>query len=410
MLKHRIRQANYFSRILVCGFVSLFLQVPAVTLAQSMGADASAVDEDEKRDTAALIEEWQGPTLRTRARIFASFESIEKPDLTSANSRQSDTYFRRADITIRGSLTKKLDYRLKTEFRDGELDIRDAYFSYDAGLVTVLAGLLDPLDELMTPAYREYNEVSTVEGFPPNNQLGIGLLHEAEYWTFYVAALKHTIDKRHFEKTGTVYSTRFTIAPPVPEGYLLHIGAYASSRKADNDEGLFSYSARSVLRTGQRLVDTGEVADKEQLFGVELAGSIGSVSLESQCAVIRASLPSALESNSYLNGCYLAGIWNITGEMRNYSNGGFSLINVDRSVFEGGPGTWQIGLRHEIIDLSDGAIQGGRQDTSVFALNWYLSNQFWISGNYSRAKFNNNAYRGEEVEGLGFRLQYLVEW
>lgn len=386
------------------------MQMPAVALAQSMGADAAEVDEDGKRESAALVDEWQGPTLRTRGRIFGSFESIETPDRTAEDARRNDTYLRRADITIRGSLLEKLDYRVKTEFKEGELDIRDAYFAYDTGFVTVQAGLLDPIDELMTPAYREFMEVSTVEGFPPGNQLGIGLLHEGENWTFFVAALKHTIDKRHFEKAGTIYSTRFTIAPPVPEGYFLHIGGYASWRKADDDEELFRYSARSLLRTGERFVDTGAVADKELLFGVELAGSIGSVSLESQCAVIRASLPSVLESNSHLNGCYLAGIWNITGEMRNYSDGGFSLIKVDRSVFKSGPGTWQMGLRYETIDLSDGAIQGGGQDTWVFALNWYLSNQFWVSGNYSRTKFENNAYHGDEIDGLGVRLQYLIEW
>ncbi len=384
--------------------------MPAVSLAQTMVADASEDDEDEKRDTAALVEEWQGPTMRTRARIFGSFESIETPDRTAANSRQKDTYLRRADITIRGSLMKKLGYRLKAEFKEGELDIRDAYFSYDTGFVTVLAGLMDPIDELMTPAYREFMEVSAVEGFPPGNQLGIGLLHEGENWTLFVAALQHTIDKRHYEKAATIYSTRFTIAPPVPEGYFLHIGGYASRGTADDDEELFGYSARSLLRTGERFVDTGPVADKERVFGVELAGSVGSVSLESQCAVIRATLPSGLESSSNLNGCYLAGIWNITGEMRNYSDGGFSLIKVDRSFFEGGPGTWQMGLRYESIDLSDGAIQGGGQDTWVFALNWYLNKQFWISGNYSRSKFNNNAYDGDAIDGLGFRIQYLVEW
>ena len=126
--------------------------------------------------------------------------------------------------------------------------------------------------------------------------------------------------------------------------------------------------------------------------------------------MIRASVPSGLESNSYLNGCYLAGIWNITGEMRNYGDGGFSLIEVDRSVFEGGPGTWQVGLRYETVDLSDGVIQGGGQDTWVFALSWYLNDQFWISSNYSRTKFENNAHHGDVIDGLGARLQYLVEW
>jgi phosphate-selective porin OprO/OprP len=372
------------------------MQIPAATLAQSMGTD-----------TAAPVEEWQGPTLRARGRIFGSFESIEAPD---EDARLNDSYLRRADITVRGSLLKDLDYYVKTEFKEGELDIRDAYFAYDTGPVIVQAGFLDPIDEIITPAYREFMEVSTVEGFPAGNQIGIGLLHEGENWTFFVAALKHTIDKHHFEKAGTIYSTRFTVELPVPDGYLLHIGGYASWRKAQDGQDLFRYSARSLLRTGERIVDTGAVADKELLFGVELAGSIGSVSLESQCAVIRASVPSALESNSYLNGCYLAGIWNITGEMRNYGDGGFSLIEVDRSVFEGGPGTWQLGLRYETVDLSDGAIQGGGQDTWVFSLNWYLNDQFWISGNYGRTKFENNAYHGDVIDGVGARLQYLVEW
>lgn len=388
------KQTTEFSRILVCGFTLLIMQMPATTLAQSTGADTA-------------VEEWQGPTLRARGRIFGSFESIEAPD---EDARLNDEYFRRIDITVRGSLLEDLDYYVKTEFKEGDLDIRDAYLAYDTGPVIIQAGFLDPIDEIITPAYREFMEVSTVEGFPAGNQLGIGLLHEGENWTFFVAALKHEIDKHHFEKAGTIYSTRITLEPPVPEGYLLHIGAYASWRKAHEKQDLFRYSARSMLRTGKRFVDTGDVANKELLFGVELAASIGSVSLESQCAMIRASVPSTLESNSYLNGCYIAGIWNITGEMRNYGDGGFSLQKVARPVFEGGPGTWQVGLRYESIDLSDGAIQGGGQDTWVLSLNWYLNSQFWISGNYGRTKFENNTYDGEVIDGLGARLQYLIEW
>jgi phosphate-selective porin OprO/OprP len=398
------KQPTDFSRILICGFALFIMQMPATILAQSIGTED---DEYGKPDTAAPVEEWQGPTLRARGRIFGSYESIETPD---EDARLNDAYLRRADITIRGSLLKKLDYYLKTEFKEGELDIRDAYFAYDTGPVIIQAGFLDPIDEIMTPAYREFMEVSTVEGFPASNQLGIGLLHEGENWTVFVAALKHTIDKNSFEKAGTSYSTRFTVELPVPEGYLLHFGGYASWRKAHDEQDLFRYSARSMLRTGERFVDTGAVANKELLFGAELAGSIGSVSLESQCAMIRASVPSALESNSYLNGCYLAGIWNITGEMRNYGDSGFSLIKVDRPVFEGGPGTWQVGLRYETVDLNDGAIQGGGHDAWVFALNWYLNDQFWISTNYGRTKFENNAYSGEVIDGLGARLQYLIEW
>lgn len=361
-------------------------------------------------DMAAPADDWQGPTLRARMRVFGSYESIESPESVAEDERLEDTYFRRIDLTIRGALSRNLNYYMKNEFKNGELEIRDAYLTYNAGPIAIRAGYLDPIDELITPAYREFMEVSATEGFPPDNQLGIGLVHEAEYWTLFVAALKHTIDERRFEKAGTMYSTRFTWAPPVPEGYLVHIGAYGSWREADADQELFRYSARSMLRTGERFVDTGSVADEERLFGVELVGSIGSFSLESQCAVIRASLPSGQGPDANLNGCYLAGIWNITGEMRNYGDGGFSLIRVNRPVFKGGPGTWQVGLRYESIDLSDRTIQAGGQDTWVLALNWYLTRNFWISGNYSRTKFENNAYDGIEIDGLGVRLQFLVEW
>ena len=397
------------SRIFVFCLVLIGMHIPAVTLAQSMGADVAEVDEDENREAVTPADDWQGASLRARVRIFGSYESVETPDDTVEDARLDDTYLRRADITIRGSLSRKWDYYLKTEFRDGEAEIRDGYLAYDTGVVTVRAGFLDPIDELVTPAYREFMELSTVERFPASNQLGIGLLHEGDHWTLFVAALRDTIDKTSFEKAGTIYSTRVTVAPPVPDGYLLHIGGYASWRKADDAEELFGYSARSLLRTGDRFVDTGAVANKERLLGVELVGSIGSFSLESQCAEIRASLPSGLESNAYLGGCYLAGIWNITGEMRNYRDGGFSLIKVDRPVSKGGPGTWQMGLRYETIDLSDGTIQAGGQDTWVFALNWYLSNRFWISGNYSRATFKNNAFDGDGINGLGIRLQFQIE-
>jgi phosphate-selective porin OprO/OprP len=395
------KQLTNINRILVCGFALFIMQMPAAILAQSIGTDNDEAGKSEPD------EEWQGPTLRARGRIFGSYESIESPD---ENARLNDAYLRRVDITVRGSLLKKLDYYLKTEFKEGEFDIRDAYFAYDTGPIIIQAGFVDPIDEIMTPAYREFMEVSTVEGLPGSNQLGIGLLHESDNWTFFVAALRHTIDKNSFEKAGTSYSTRFTVEMPVPKGYLLHFGGYASWRKAHAEQDLFRYSARSLLRTGERIVDTGDVADRELLFGAELAASVGSVSLESQCAMVRASVPSALESNSYLNGCYLAGIWNITGEMRNYGDGGFSLIKVDRPVFDGGPGTWQVGLRYENVDLNDGAIQGGGQDAWTFALNWYLNDQFWISANYNRTKFKNNAFHGDVIDGLGARLQYLIEW
>ena len=129
------KQLADFDRILVCGFALIVLHMPAVTLAQTMDTNVTEIDEGGERQSVATVEDWQGPTLRIRGRIFGSFESIELPDRISEGDRHNDYYLRRADITIRGSLLEKLDYYLKTEFKDGDPEIRDAYFAYDAGFV-----------------------------------------------------------------------------------------------------------------------------------------------------------------------------------------------------------------------------------------------------------------------------------
>lgn len=404
------KQAIGLVRILVYGFALLASQMPVAVLAQPCDLENAGDCEATESNATASTEEWQGPTLRVRARLYGGFESIDPPDLAMEDSRLNDAYSRKADLTLRGSLLEGVGYYFKAELMDAELDIRDIYVNYNTGSGLIMIGFLDPIDESVNPSYREFMEGSAVEDFAPGNQLGIGFFREGKNWTFFTAALKNTIDKHRVEEAGIIYSTRFTVAPPVPEGYLLHIGGYASWRKADDDEELYRYSATSLLRTGESYVDTGAVADEEMLFGIEFGLNIGSASFDGQCAVVRASVPLALESHSYLNGCYLAGIWTLTGEARYYGGDGFSLIRVNKSVFDGGPGAWQIGARYDTIDLSDGAIQGGGQNTWTLSLNWYLNGQFWISGNYSRAKFEGNAFDGDVTDGLGARIHYIVEW
>jgi len=398
------KQAIGLVRILVYGFALLVPHIPIAVPAQSCDFENERGCEMTDSDAIASPEQWQGPTLRVRVRLYGSFESIDPPAFAMEGPRLNDAYVRRADFTVRGSLLENVGYYFKAEFNEAKLDIRDIYLNYNTSYGLFMLGLLDPIDEGVDPSYREFIESSAVEGFAPGNQFGIGYLREGENWTFFAAALKNSIDKHHLEKTGAIYSTRFTIAPPVPEGYLLHLGAYASWRKVDDDEDLYWYDARSMLRVGERYVDTGKVADEEMLFGVEWGLNIGPTSFDGQCAVVRASVPLVGEPHSYLNGCYLAGIWTLTGEARYYSGDGFSLLRVKRSVFDGGPGAWQIGARYDTIDLSDGAIQGGGQDTWTFSLNWYLSGQFWVSGNYSRTELKDNTFDGDVTDGWGARV------
>lgn len=351
----------------------------------------------------------RGPTLRARARVYAHYETIEPPNARFADSEE-DFEIRRADLTLSGSLVGNWRYRFKGDLRTGELDIKDLILDFDAGFATVSIGQIGPIDELVVPAYRDFMEGSSLEeAFAPENQLGIYALRESTSWTAAVGVFKSALDPGKAEQ-GWTWSARVTFAPPVPDGYLLHIGGYLSRRNGEAGEALYGYSARSLLRTGERFVDTDDVADGDRLFGLELAAGSGPVSLESQCAMVRASIVEPAASVSRFHGCYAALLWSLTGENRSYGNGGFSQIRIRSPVSAGGPGAWQAGVRFDSLDLDDGIITGGTQRGWSLVLNWYLDDSFWLSTNYSRTTIDSGLDGRQATDGVAVRLHYQVRW
>lgn len=347
-------------------------------------------------------------SIHARARLYAHYETIEPPEAGIADSVQ-DFQIRRADLTLSGSILEDWSYRFKADMRTGELDVQDLMINYDAGFATLSIGQIGPIDELVVPAYREFMEGAGLEeAFAPENQLGIYALRESTFWTAAAGIFKGALDPGEAEK-GWTYAARFTLAPPVPDGWLLHVGGYLSRRTGKDGEAVYAYSARSLLRTGERFVDTDAVADGDRLFGVELSAGAGPVSLESQCAMVRASIVQPVGSVSRFHGCYGALMWFLTGESRNYGDGGFSIVDVQSPVSGGGPGAWQAGVRFDTLDLDDGVISGGTQRGWSFAVNWYLDERFWLSTNYSRTRISSIGGRNT-TDGAAVRLHYQIRW
>jgi phosphate-selective porin OprO/OprP len=65
----------------------------------------------------------------------------------------------------------------------------------------------------------------------------------------------------------------------------------------------------------------------------------------------------------------------ITGETRPYNtiSSIYGFVPVKRSVFKGGPGTWEAVVRLSTLDLTDGNIEGGKFWRITPMVNWYLS-------------------------------------
>jgi phosphate-selective porin OprO/OprP len=65
----------------------------------------------------------------------------------------------------------------------------------------------------------------------------------------------------------------------------------------------------------------------------------------------------------------------ITGETRPYytATSIFGFVPIDRSVFKGGPGAWEVLLRASTLDLDAGSLKGGKFWRITPMINWYLS-------------------------------------
>ena len=65
----------------------------------------------------------------------------------------------------------------------------------------------------------------------------------------------------------------------------------------------------------------------------------------------------------------------ITGESRPYhtSTSILGFVPVNKSIFQGGPGAWEVLFRASTLDLNGGTIQGGKFWRVTPMVNWYLS-------------------------------------
>jgi phosphate-selective porin OprO/OprP len=65
----------------------------------------------------------------------------------------------------------------------------------------------------------------------------------------------------------------------------------------------------------------------------------------------------------------------MTGESRPYNTatGILGFVPVNKSVFKGGPGAWELLFRYSTLDLNGGTLQGGKFWRITPMINWYLS-------------------------------------
>jgi phosphate-selective porin OprO/OprP len=153
---------------------------------------------------------------------------------------------------------------------------------------------------------------------------------------------------------------------------LFHLGV--NLRHGKPVDGNLRLKSRPESFVAPFFVDTGTFkVDSTRMAGPEIYYRNGPWMFGSEYWWLKAS--STSEHDPVFHGGDVFATYLITGETRTYNmvGGYFRDISPARTVFQGGPGAWELVFRYSNIDLDSRNLQGGRFRRFTPMVNWYLS-------------------------------------
>jgi phosphate-selective porin OprO/OprP len=174
---------------------------------------------------------------------------------------------------------------------------------------------------------------------------------------------------------------RLAWLPTFRERTRLHLGM--SLRYGKPDDGLLRLRSRPENFIAPYFVDTEQFpADNTKMVGVEAYYRPGPLLVGTEYFVQKVKAPDS--GDPTFHGGDVVVSWLATGETRAYNTRGgfFNQVSPARTVFEGGPGAWELVGRVSYVDLDSGVIRGGRFWRVTPMVNWYLSDQLRLEFAY----------------------------
>lgn len=405
------------NRMLLAGVCAMALLATGVTAAKA--------GDDEDLD---LKVKWKGAPefsskdgafkFKVRGRVMVDYTNADQDYAITGEPDIDATELRRGRLGVEGVVYHDVKYKFEVDFADNEVDVTDAYLQYKGLPVDVTLGQFktyNSLEEQTSSRYITFMERAAItDAFDLSRQLGAGLSYKKEKWTAAAGIFSGNIGDDAPEE-GTTFAARVTAAPILDDRKVVHLGA--SYRARDNgdyeDLGLYRYRQRAAdFHLTDRFVDTGEIGESDDLWGLEAAVVLGSFSVQGEYMQLTSEVPTDIDlttdSPTY-SGWYVSASYFLTGEMRNYDEGEFDRVHVNRPVFEGGPGAWQIAGRYDTIDLSEGGCEAcGEQNTWLIGLNWHLNDYTRLMLNVNQSEIEGGVNDGADITGVGLRAQ--VDW
>ncbi|HOX71220.1 MAG: porin [Dokdonella sp.] len=299
------------------------------------------------------------------------------------DGKDQEFEMRRAELVLKGKGTM-FDWVLGFDAKANKF--LDANVKWKIGSNYLMVGQFkqpNSLEELSSTKNNDFiSKAMVTNTFGVARRVGVAYGDDGKNWGYSVNAFGRELTRNLAQGQG--FGGRFYYAPMVDSGSLLHFGVSAVDYDTARDTQRWRVRPDADLSTG-RLIDTGNIlnADRIRTYGLESAWVDGPFKVQGEYMRSTTTRTSATTAPDFTaDSWYVSGVWNLTGETWGYKSGTPTTpLPNDPSA-----GMWQVGLRYDDTNLSDGAIRGGDEHNITIGVNYYWRSNFKIMANYVAAK------------------------
>ncbi|HUQ14084.1 MAG TPA: porin [Novosphingobium sp.] len=353
--------------------------------------------------------------FKPRGRLQIDTAGVDAPNSIPGNSLGIATEFRRAYLGVEGTIPGNFGYRVEADFANSAVDLTDVYLTYKPKPeLTLTLGQHKPfwgLEEITSDLFTSFMEragFNSAFGF--ERRVGLSAAYAGKSVLVQGGMfVDNAADLNNDANNSYSLDGRVVFMPRLGSGQL-HLGGSLHHREFNDAATTTRYRARPFVHTTDlRLVDTRAFsADSETSYGAELAYVRGRFHATGEGHWIVAHRP-GLADPGFFGGYAEAGLL-LTDEVTAYKGGVYDRIRPRKPLGGGGMGALQLNARYDFLDLSDGAIVGGRQQVAGASLLWIPTDYVRFIVNYGHVWIDDAAVaagldRDYSADTLGVRAQ-----
>ncbi|MFC4292659.1 porin [Sphingorhabdus arenilitoris] len=404
------------------------LRAEVAALKEQLAAVAAKVDEaakaKEKKSSAPEVK-WKGApelegeggwSFKPRGRLLYDVANVSAPSAINDRGLGFSNELRRARLGVQGTIPGGFGYKFEADIATGDAEITDAYLDYNHKGLTVTVGQhnnFQSLEELSSSNDTSFLErAAFTDAFGFERRVGVSVQYGTGAFLAEGGVFTDNISDLGSDENNSIGVDGRLVFMPKLGKTQLHFGGSVHLRELNDAATSVRYRQRPLVHsTDTRFIDTGSVtATSETSYGLETAIIAGRFHAAAEGHWVNVARPGVnVQDANFFGGSLEGGVF-LTNDTRGYKAGMFRGVKVKNPVGQGGFGALQFNVRYDYLDLNDGPIVGGKQDSYQASLIWTPIDYLRFMINYAKMDYSDAAIaagtdRDYSVDVVGARAQ-----